>query len=283
MPEESEKKKLIRVKAIHPSHCCGSEGYRNSQFNFAWVSNPETDRRQVSTLMTCREFVNCCIRAEVAGIDDHHYKPIEKVRLDLEKMRLMIVHDPQDFDKFRTRLFHGKAILNLIEERLGWEQSKITTVKHESYKNAWLITGPKEWMQNGPTMSIATLFLRIACRYGKGDELSSESFEELEKSINAFAEKERDKMSKGHTFDSDLAEHMNLLSNGVLRLYLENYKEIWKDVDIEDAYPKSADEFRPYNGIHTFLTQSRCSYSKKISGAMRKMFKIKKGTKKKEE
>jgi hypothetical protein len=274
MEKETSKKKLIRVDG--PG--LGVGGYKIHNVNFAWVSNPDIARRQVTTLMTCREFVNRVIWAYHTGRADDHYRPDRSkgIEFDPEKMRLLVVHDPSNFDIFRDRLFNGKGILNIIEDKMGWERSKITTVKHSEFSNAWLITGPKEWMQNGPTMSIATMFLRIACYFGKGSEFAVDNFEELEKAIEILAPRERARYEDG-AGNKDVGRHLAYLSKRKLRIFLENYEYIWKGVGIKEAYPDNDDaasNFRPYNGLEFFFTQGGCTYSKKIAEAMARMRKL---------
>jgi hypothetical protein len=168
-----KKKKLIRITGLPNSRPSGV--YSFNGMHFAFVSSPENgDRKQVTSMMTCREYVNSTVRASVKGQGCSHYKPANG-KVDMDKLRLLIVHDGEG--EFKRRLFNGKAGLNIVEQMAGWERSTITTVVHSAYKNAWLLTGPKEWMSQPQLLSLGTWLIRLATFKLKLDVTSYDALE----------------------------------------------------------------------------------------------------------
>jgi hypothetical protein len=250
----SSKKKLIRVKALDGQRR-GSNPYDMSTISFGFVSSPDPERVQASSLHTCRE----TLAGEAMRSFNKMRESSSIADIDFNKFRLLVVYDPSDFDKFRSCLFSGKAGLNLLENIAGWENSKITTVKHQHYKNAWLLTGPKEWMSQPQLVSLSSWLLRIAAYNGP---LKVGSFKEM-------------------------CEHLESLYNGSgsndrrwcklfvprLKCFLENLDEIFKGMDLNKAW-KHRDSFGSYSGLYSFFEGYAKDYSKDASEAYQRFRKI---------
>lgn len=163
-----KKKKLLEVDCADDL----KSNYEISKMSFAFVSSPAFGRKQVSRFYTCRDGVSSMMSSGISYILDDTYRsdyyvdPVERP-MDFDKMRLLMVVDKrEDFEKTREKIFSGKAMVNYYEDIAGWKRSKITTVKHKSSTNAWLLTGPKEWMGYSQLVSIVTLIMRIAYKHG---------------------------------------------------------------------------------------------------------------------
>jgi len=210
--------------------------YRMSNFNFAFVSSPEAGRQQATKCTICREYVNRAVMSSVTKVSVEHHKPGKYPEIDMEKLRLLIIHDPEDLKAFKTRLFNGKAILNLLEGINGWKPSTITTVKHENYNNVWLITGPKEWMSQPQTLSIATWMLRLAAYNGPIDVDNYKNFESNLKNL-----------LNENCNSSDVS---NYLIKGWNRIYpfIKYHDEIFEGMDLETAWK--------HTNTHTFMVRS---------------------------
>ena len=141
--------------------------YDFSNFNMAWVSDPNMGRCQATAVMRCREFLCACVRAEFH--QNNYGRSFVSGRdfpIDTNRTRLLILNDgAEDLSKqqFKENLFNGKKLLN-VYEKIGnfFGLSKISTINHESYGKQWLITGPKEWMKAGQLTSAMTFLLRLA-------------------------------------------------------------------------------------------------------------------------
>jgi len=160
------KKKLIRVKKFRTDK---GDGYGFSKAQFAWMCPPiDGVRTQITPFVYCRERVTGYVHAAMNNLDYNEFDS-DREPFDRETLRILIAKDPQNFEQFRTKLFNGKAIMNIYEDIAGWERSKITTVKHEVRNNVWLLTGPKEWLMAPQLVSAFTFILRLTAEYGPFD------------------------------------------------------------------------------------------------------------------
>lgn len=250
MPEK--KKKLIRVEGLGSSN-----PYAISSMNFSFVSSPADGRRQVCGIMTCRENVNSAVWSALNEQTTSYYN-VENPDMDFTKLRLLMVHDADRVDDFKRRLFNGKAALNLLEGLAGWKKSTITTVKHSNYKNAWLLTGPEEWMSQPQLLSLATWVLRLA---GFKGPLNVDSYDHLEKSFFDIQQKDNG--------NSDSRTYCKEFWNKAFVL-VKYHKEIFTGMSLKDSWPKSATSgFGVYSGLLTFC-QDSASYSNQVRAAQKR-------------
>lgn len=265
-PVESEKKKLIRVECAYDN----SAGYEYTNMNFVFVSNPENGRTQCGKLMTCRENVNKAVSNSMdAG------NAGSKEQIDFEKLRLLIVKDvKEDYDEFKARLFSGKALLNRYEEEAGWEPSKITTVKHKCHKNAWLLTGPKEWMSQPQLLSIVTIFMRIMSVHGP---LKVDTFQEAEDSLRQLHLnyiKAKGAIKKGDLFNyyPDIENYLKYLDD--IKIVVTNSEEVFAGINLRKAWsaPDNAGSFSVQSGLLSFLNGTTLNYNSSV-GSLQKRFK----------
>lgn len=254
MSETQKRKKLIRI-AARP----GSDGgYGFSSMNFAFVSNPADGRRQVSASMTCREYVNRTVWGAYNGEDTGQHNPDSDPPFDFTRLRLLICYDKGDLAEFKRKLFNGKAALNLYEAINGWKRSTITTVVHSAYKNAWLLTGPQEWLSQPQLLSLATWIMRLAAFKGP---LNTESFDALEKSLYDIQRGENNGSSDTNTYCKKFWNRSYIL--------VKYHKEIFQ-MDMNEAWsPHEGNNFGIYSGFLSFCDKS-AKYSNKVVAAQKR-------------
>lgn len=275
-PSESEKKKLIKVDCAYGN----ASGYEYTNMNFAFVSNPENGRIQCGRLMTCRENVNKAVANNMAADNTN-----SKEQIDFEKLRLLLVKSVKDnYDDFKMKLFSGKALLNRYEEKAGWEPSKITTVNHKCHKNAWLLTGPKEWMSQPQLLSIATIFMRIMSIHGP---LNVDTFEGAEDSLkklyNDYTEAKRNiKKNESFNYYPDIENYLRYLDD--IKVLMTNSEEVFADVGLKKAWdaPDKVGSFSVQSGLLSFLNGSTLNYNNSIGSIKKRFVNLKKTLNKKE-
>lgn len=256
---ENSKKKLIRIKGLGDS----SSGYGFSSMNFAFVSPPSDGRRQVSTTMTCREYVNRTVWAALHGRTTGQYNPDREIPFDPDCLRLLVVHDSSNTDAFKRKLFNGKAALNRLEHINNWKPSTITTVVHSNYKHAWLLTGPGEWLSQPQLLSLATWIMRLAAFRGP---LTVDSYDALEKSLFDIQHSNSDGSSDTSTYAKQFWDKAYIL--------LKYYKEIFKGITLEQAYPGGVgDTFGVYSGFLSFC-RKESSYTKEVKLAQKRFHEL---------
>lgn len=256
------KKRLIRIneRKIDESN----EDYSRPAVNFAFVSSPATDRTQCTGLVTCRETLNNVghlIKTKTV-CSYHNYE--QDAPVDFEKLRLLIVKDPTRDDEhdFKIKLFSGKTLLNHYEKRAGWGLSKITTVKHPNYKNAWLLTGPKEWMSQPQLLSIATIFIRLMSIHGPLN--MNGTFQQAKDSLKELYDNyiESKKNEKIFNYYSDIEHYLVHLDN--IELLITNTEEVFSDISLDEAWLADKNScFSIYSGISSFF-KTHLVYNKKI-------------------
>lgn len=253
----TEKKRLIRIEA--PANTSPYTSKVNTMM-FSFVSSPENGRRQICNPHTCRESINRIPWAYVSKSISSWYDPKVAPPLDMNKLRLLIILDPSNLKVFKQKLFSGKAALNLYEELAGWEKSKITTVSHPNYSNAWLLTGPKEWVSQPQLLSFATWVIRLASKHGPMDVNNYDALE------NFLYNKQRNTMG-----DSDVTTYCpHFWDKGYI---LVKYADrIFDGIDIDSAWnPENQDAFGIISGFMSFCTAS-LDYSDEVRTAQ-KVFK----------
>lgn len=241
-------KKLIQIT---PMDRAIKSGYQITNINFSFVSGPEYQRKQLITALTCREEVNMAVHDFASNIREGNF--------DFSKLRLLIVYDPGNIDNFKKNLFNGKAALNVLEGINGWSTSKITTVKHPMYNNAWLLTGPKEWLEQPQLLSMATWIMRLAATNGP---LNTENFDQLEGSLHA-------KLPMGGSHHSDVGTYLVEFWDKIY-IILKYYKEIFGDIDHKKAWVDvERESFGIVSGLLTFV-RNRAKYSASIMAAQKR-------------
>jgi hypothetical protein len=246
------KKQLVQIKAFPGS---SAPQYSLGSVNFAYVSSPATGRVQITELMTCREYVIKKVWHAVNDYEQNKNVPA----FDLSKLRLLIAHDPSNFDDFRRRLFNGKAALNLLEKFNDWSPSTITTVKHPHYKNAWLLTAPAEWMSQPQLLSIATWVLRLLSNDGP---INTDNYDAFEAGLIQIK-------SKGGS-TSDNYSYLNVFWDK-LYITMRYHKEIFGDISLSDAWPgvDTTDYLHINGGLQTFA-EEHVGYTKNVETAQKR-------------
>jgi len=256
MTEKAKKKKLLRVVAYPGTN---TNGYTCSSMRFSVLAIKDGKRKQIMPAYTCREqFCN--------GI-----RNLRDGEADFERTRLLIIQDPNDFATFRDKLFTGKRMINAYEREAGWTPlSKITTVKHSEYKNAWLLTGPGEWMKVPQLMSTITFFLRLASVYGP---FEADTVTQAEATMKRLL-----KESKEGKFQSKTSDLVSFLPHiwDSLKLVICKHKKIFGNVKPSEAwYSDGSTGFGFASGILNFVT-NKPDYSKQVIAARRRFEELRK-------
>lgn len=260
-----EKKKLIRIKTREKN---GLENYEHSQMHFAFISSSAKERMQCTRPMICRETINkvACFSKNGKAMSVHN--PAKDAPVDFEKLRLLIIKTvKEDLADFKAKLFSGKALLNRYEEKAGWIPSKITTVKHPHYKNAWLLTGPKEWMSQPQLLSIATLFMRLMSIHGP---LNMDSFQQAENSLkilynNYMNDKKVTETENTHfNYYQDIESYLKHIDD--INLLMTNVKKVFEGITLDKAWAYSENNvnFGVQSGILTFFGQVVPTYNEYV-------------------
>jgi len=261
--EPKEKKKLITIEGINDSYHGGNAVY------FALVSSPENGRKQATSFMTCRDFLNDSIRSYVnegntGGCSMYHYS--RNAPIDTKKMRLLIYTSRSGqkakVDKVdevtRSKVFSCKATINIYEDLAGWERSKITTVNHTKVgKQAWLLTGSGNWMLASNLLSMVTLIMRIAVNRGP---LNTEGLESLKKNFEKIADRTSNWSDSYYLYQC----------YNKFEIIMKHWKEIFSE-NIKDNYPDGAykHSFHGCGGI-----VSLCTFATNIGEIDKKFKKI---------
>lgn len=250
--------------------------YTPTGFNFAWISSPETGRHQASGITSCRERLALAAFLSRAkhklGQDFNSYSGIfntvDDAPVDFEKFRLLLVGERKEA---KARLFNAKKCLNCFEEYAGWQKSTISTVKHQRYKDTWMVVGPKEWMKYPQGISIAGLILRVCYRF------NVEATDTVEGIISQF----KKLLSKVNIDNSDSYDIGTFISKSYdkMHIFIKNMDAVFSDIDEEVVWGKGYVELTDPNtfsirsGFNTFLT-GKCDYSQKIEKARNKFHEI---------
>jgi hypothetical protein len=239
------KKELIKInRHKNDNRHVGARIPLRDGMNFAFATAPKFGvRTQVTAVTSCREIL-CDRFGNSFRIDD-------EPKIDTEKMRLLVIGVlGADKEEHKEKLFSGKAALNLLESINKWPESKIATVNHEIYEDAWLITGPKEWISCPQMLSIATWILRLCAKYGPAE---TENLEDFKKWLDNIAE-QRPRDSYGYVH-SDISTDLEFIKDKLFTL-IESYDEVFAPFSmesvwrIEDAYHNFGIE----SGFRTFLS-----------------------------
>jgi len=207
--DKKEKKKLIKVEG-YPS----TYDQKPQTITFSLVSKTEKGRKQALKFMSCRDYLSDAIHAKVHNKTHTMYSPEKDPAIDLDKLRLLIgrhfgsVGNKETRKKFVDNIFSAKRLLNFYEDVAGWERSKITTVNHSILKyDAWLITGPRGWVQYTNLLSIITLIFRVIANYGP---IEFKNNEDVEKWFYNLVQEYNNERMKSTIFqyDGDLSNYL---------------------------------------------------------------------------
>jgi hypothetical protein len=268
-----KKKKLIRITPPAKVH-----HYHYNNISFAFVSNPNfiSGRTQCTKTMTCRETINKMVYLHKNKEVDYS----ENAPIDFEKLRILIIKDMNEdlYNEFKTNLFSGKALLNRYEEKKGWALSKIATVKHPNYENAWLLTGPKAWMSQPQRLSICTLLIRLMSVHGqkiKVDGTLQQAEDNLKTLYNTYMNKKKETVDEIFKYFSDIEYYLKYVDD--INLLLTNTEKIFDGIGLEDAWSNTNfnSSFSIYSGILSFFTKEHLDYNKKVMIARNRFMEIK--------
>jgi hypothetical protein len=206
--------------------------------------------------MTCREYVNFTVWASYRNTQRSQFFPEHKRYVDFETTRILFVYSPHTVKEFKDKLFNGKAALNLVENVAGWTPSKITTVVHNYYKNAWLLTGPKEWMSQPQLVSLMTWIMRLS----SFDKVDVSNYDAFEASVRKAS------ISRGST---DAATYASKFWN-IMYIMMKYNKEIFDGITLDRAWPEKIDDyFGQKSGLLSFVTE-KADYSKYVKEAYKR-------------
>ena len=168
--EKIEKKKLLRILLDKKALNMGPYDISlNGGPFFAFVSPDEEVedgfrcRRQISKFVTCREQLCEVPRAHLHEHEENSYIPVKTYKLDMSKTRLLVAGT----SLCKERIFAAKKAINLLEEKVNWERTIISTVKHNSFKEKdttvkfWLFTCPEQWIRVPQMLSLLCLIIRV--------------------------------------------------------------------------------------------------------------------------
>lgn len=259
MTEKAKKKKLLRVTGLGNS---SGDKYRTTCMQFSLVALDGNERKQVLPAYTCREQFCGGIKDKVQNVPG---------TLDFERTRLLIVQDPNDFKMFRDKLFTGKRMINAYEREAGWTPlSKITTVKHSSYNNAWLLTGPGEWMKAPQLMSALTFFLRLASVYGP---FEADTVAQAEGTMKRLLKESKEGKFQSKT--NDLAQFLPNIWDSLKLVICEHEKIFGKAEPRKTWFSKEGFGFGYSSGILNFVTNGP-DYSSEVVAARRRFLELRK-------
>lgn len=200
-------KNVIEISGYAHRSLQSNSGYGSTgNFRIAFATKVIGGKRyQLSREQTCRDYSHEFIREAflqlasgkvTASGNGLGYYPFENKKMDTDKLRLLVFSSgngvyksgakpivPKNKDSYTTRtpiinidekevqkrLYFGKRIINLYEGIFGWTKSKIVKAKHFKNNDCWHVMGPKEWMHNPHMLSLLTITLRVAVRYGTFD------------------------------------------------------------------------------------------------------------------
>ena len=242
--EKKKKKKLIKVEGYNTTYA-----QRPQSISFSLVSKTDKGRKQALKFLSCRDHLNDALYAKVHNTSSSVYTPGHDPTIDLDKLRLLIgryFNRGENREKFVENIFSAKRLLNFYEEVAGWNKSKITTVNHSILKyDAWLITGPKEWLSYPNLMSIITLTFRIIANHGP---IEFSNNRDIEKWFYTLTEKYDEERSTSVVFqyDTDLSNYLPKCWDKLYML-MKHHKEIFTQ-PIEKAYTRDI-HIHAYGGI----------------------------------
>lgn len=154
-----------------------------------------------------------------------------EIPIDWNRLRLGIfTHAGKNPEEEHEKLLLAKKIINIYEKMGNFSRkSTITRSEYDGKTNAWLLTGPKEWMRCSHLVSMVTLILRVVhkihiSKLPKKSEISNIS------DINAFFEKVKDDDILG-------PDHYYLKLYKRFEIFMTRYSQIF-DLPQHILFPK---------------------------------------------
>jgi hypothetical protein len=197
---------------------------------FTLISSPAKGRQAVMQVMTCRDYINdVMMKSRRPKYLFNYYNG--EIPVDWDRLRLGIfTHVGKNVEEEHEKLLFAKKIIN-IYEKLGHfsRKSTITRSEYDEKTNAWLLTGPKEWMKSTHLVSMVTLILRVVHKIDifklpKKSEINNIS------DINAFFEKIKNDNILG-------IDHNYLKSYKIFEILMVRYSQIF-DIPRRSLFPK---------------------------------------------
>ncbi len=273
MPTKTAKKKLMIIK----NYSGNANQYAPSLVAFAFLDPPGKDgvRHQSTPSASCREGLLSMLLTAMGneGVYDKS-RDHSDVVVDTDRMRLVViagkVENDSDREEKKKRLFKAKAILNMYERYAGFDDTKISTVKHENMGYSWLFTGgrKKGWMASGALFTFACLIIRLALTLNKDalDDLTdANDAEDLTNKWKKYIGNE----AKNHIKDGysvDLVTYMAGAYEKIL-LLLKNHAKLFDGID---PFPLANVHFQWRGGITS--TCELNSFSDEINARLMDLF-----------
>lgn len=135
-------------------------------FEFAFMTKLEGVWKQVCTFVYCKDFLHDLVWAFVNktkwSIYGFSYDIARNLPLEMNHCVFAFRNNVMKAnpEKFHAQRESCQSFLNQIEEKLGFEPSKIFEVPHPSGP-CWLIIGDKRWQHAPPSLGLYTLFIRV--------------------------------------------------------------------------------------------------------------------------
>jgi hypothetical protein len=184
---KQKSKKLLRITGLKTEQPYADKGYENFA-RFSFMSSPSNGRKQCTVFQSCRDFLHemygTAINVSNTYPKDRIIQPIDQTKLRVLVQIGLGGKDPSDtnIEKAKQRVFSAKRAINLIEDKLDWPNSTITTVVHEYFKPVWLITGSVKWQNHPSMLSLFTLIVRFIAANGEVEaKTTKELFNQLQK------------------------------------------------------------------------------------------------------
>lgn len=228
----------IKIKGHKNDNCT----YGINGVTFSLVSSPEVGERQCMELCPCKAFLHDAVRSYVHDGHPNTRNPIynygEDPDIDMNKLRLLIRINRETP---KENLCYAKKVVNFYEEIAGWTQSEMTKVDHNIFKDVWLITGPKEWMQAPQLISMVTLVIRACTINGP---IKFETNKDIEDTYKAWINAPiyiRDRYYIEHCWNK-------------LFLVAKYNRELFNDITVKNLYVLNSKVYSHENGIARLCT-----------------------------
>ncbi len=216
---------------------------------FALVSKK---RKQATYIRVCRDHIS----DDILSFVNSGGRKVGDI--DMTRLRLLIWARKSK----ERHIFSAKHIINIYEDLAGFKtKSKIITAKYNDRGNAWLMTGPGEWMCCSQLVSMVTLIMRIVWQ---SKPMEPNNIEQLESS---WRELIRDRNGRiNHEF-FDIPTYL-LECYPKWRMIMENFYDLF-DPRIE-FYPKNGGGlWHSVGGVYEL-----CRFNSTISLLDKKMKKL---------
>jgi len=178
---------------------CSSSYYGDSNIGWAFCTKPNAANESivVNQMGYCRESLTTTMFAHMSpktNSNSRSYKGIDKNRLRIVARIVLDGRNPDDAkEKSITKFFKGVSagvkILNVLEERNGWQLTKIRNTVHEIHPDlvTIMLVGSSRWLKSAHMLSLLLLLVRIATRsMGQFDEKKVTDFEALDKIMKGY-------------------------------------------------------------------------------------------------